>query len=223
MKKLLIFTALTFSLSASAQTSPGIIAGGTFSNMSCDLFESSVRPGYHLGISFVGYYTEKFQTISEFYFETKGAKTTGRQAAYGTDLEETYEPVNFKLGSGSWSLIGNYFFLKENLGVQFGPHVKLLNFGQQEGPVRYLGEGTSKQEMISDADVIEAQQKIDFGLSFGLSGGFSDFIVAARYNLGLRPLQIQSFDGIESTVKNNSFSVSVTYVFRQFEMVVPGM
>ena len=228
MKKLLFIITTALTISLSAQTYPAFLAGGTFSNISTDEFDSKMRSGFNAGISFVSYYTEEFQILSEFYYETKGAKIEGREATpFGNELKETYVPVNLNFGSLTWSFIGNYFF-KENFGVQFGPHVKLLNYGlakMSNTPI-YLGKGYSKDDMISDHDVAHAMNDIlsmDVGLSVGLSAGFSDFIISARYNPGLPPFKpLQDFMPFERDIiiRNTSISFSVTYFIRKFEFVL---
>lgn len=227
MKRIIALLSLFVVFQSHAQTHPGFTVGGNFSNLTFDGLnvETTGRIGMDVGISFGGYYSEKFQTISEFHlFESGGANTVGRRKDFGTDLQTEFTDVELKLPSFSFSLIGNYFFFKENVGVQFGPYVKILNYGKDpyaSNPI-YLGDGDNSSEMINSSDVFDGMKKLDFGLSAGLSAGFNDFIFAVRYNYGLRNHDILLNGSPAATGSYNSISFGLSYFIKSVEILSPN-
>lgn len=158
--------------------------------------------------------------ISDFYLETAGAKAMGREYNSDNNLSEaTFETKQY-VNRFSFSLMANYNFYKEKVGVQFGPKLGLVNFEKFSEDLVYYGQPDGIQSAISNYDVNEAMNKVDFGLSVGLSYTFSDFLLAGRYNFGLRSFNNADYIGIEQyELSNSSFQLSLSYFFKSVQIV----
>lgn len=106
-----------------------------------------------------------------------------------------YNEGKLKLGYINVPVLAKYYIL-DSFSIEVGPQAGFL--------VSAKADGDDVKDSLKDFDV-----SVDFGATYDIT---KNFLVNARYNLGLTRLQDDLFPG-ESSSKNSVFQFSVGYRF----------
>ncbi|QHT66010.1 PorT family protein [Rhodocytophaga rosea] len=203
MKKIVLLTALVFTLGFAANAQSYIIPKGgvVFSNYKNTGSGIEGRTGFvgGLGLS-IPVTSDNFFTIQpELLYIQKGAKFATNLAT--TRVGDTYInyfelPVLAKINFGGESF---------KLYVNGGPSVSYALFGKTNNTDIEFGDG---------ADV-SFNNRIDLGLQFGggigIKAGPGDILLDARYGLGLSNLLDDPIAGTDNELQNRVFAFTVGY------------
>lgn len=172
MKKLMIVAAMMLmSTGAFAQgmfVKP--MVGATFSTMTGDVEDAKFRVGLGAGAEFGYMFSEQFGATAGVLFSMQGCKYKDNE--YLKDYSTTLTYLNIPILANLYLLPG--FAIKA--GVQPG----FLLSAKTKGKERLLGDWEE-----FDVSGTDGLKKFDFSIPLGLSYEISDFVIDARYNLGL--------------------------------------
>ncbi|MBQ6378942.1 MAG: PorT family protein [Prevotella sp.] len=174
MKKLMMIAALMVAtLSANAQDmfiKP--MVGGTLSTLrGSDVEGNKMRLGLAAGAEFGYMFTEQFGATGGLLVSMQGSNF--KDTDYTKDVSTTLTYLNVPM-------LANYYIFPGfavKAGVQFG----FLLSAKHKASERLL-EGSWHDYEQSGTD---GMKKLDFSIPLGISYEFSDFVIDARYNLGL--------------------------------------
>ncbi len=173
-----------FSLNVQAQTSIGIKAGASLSDVRVEnnlldfigannIFEAI--PGFHGGINLQTQLADNFHLSSDLLYSQKGFKATA------PFIEVANATTTFHYVSLPVML---FFEAADNISIGAGAEIG------------YLVEARSKAAGAS-VDISNVWNDIDYGLNFGIKFDATDNLwIEGRYNLGLSPLMNLGFDGL---------------------------
>ena len=197
MKKLtMIAVLMVASLSASAQGEIGSFSlkpmvGATLSTWT-KADGSKAKIGLIAG--FEGEYsaTHYFGLTVGALYAMEGTKAEGTLTGFdNTTIKYNVDYINIPV-------LAN-FYVTKGLALKFGVQPAFKVRAKVSGSVKYNGQ-TAK-----DSESLEGVKGFDFSIPLGLSYEFSDFILDARYNLGLTKIT----DGLDC--KNSVFMLTLGY------------
>lgn len=177
------FIILLTSIQTKAQTSVGIKAGASLSDVRVEnnlldfigannIFEAI--PGFHGGLSLQTALNEDFQLVSELLYSQKGFKATA------PFISEANATTTFHYLSLPVML---YYKALDNVSIGAGAELG------------YLLEARS-QALGASIDISDAWKEVDLGLNFGIKFDLTEELwIEGRYNLGLSPLMNLGFGG----------------------------
>lgn len=227
MKKnlsLVIFTLFAFSFyTMEAQEMRfGVKGGVNFSNMTMKAGGFSAkndgRTAFHIGVVAEFELSETFSIQPELLYNSVGSKS---KDSFGGYTEESTAKLDYL----SIPIMAKYY-LMEGFAVEAGPQIGILMSAKED----YSFSGGGISESGSD-DVKDALKGIDLGLGIGASYRLDmGLFFSARYVLGLSNIgkdNTPDFDddddwdwdddfGVDFgglTIKNNTFQISVGYMF----------
>jgi opacity protein-like surface antigen len=189
MKKLFLFTLMTFSLTSfqAQNDNIGLKAGVNYANLTNFDEGYSGRIAYHFGLIAELTITEKFSVQPEILYSKLGSQF--KDGDNKATLSENYLSV---------PLLFKYNF-SEKTSIEVGPYLGLLLTAKNKGKM----EGESFEE-----DVIQGFNQTDFGYAFGVTYNISNNIFASlRYNLGTKNVIKDS----EEKINNSAFQLSLGY------------
>jgi Outer membrane protein beta-barrel domain len=193
MKKhtlLVVLAVFAFAPMAFSQISGGIRLGVNLSNEKYDVEGFSLSPDSKLGLMGGLYLTaslsDKIAIQPELHFSSMGSKLDVLGEEFKTKLSYLSVPVLLR------------YNISENFNIQVGPQLGFL--------VSAKGEADGDSEDIKDD-----YNGIDFGAAIGLGVDFGKINGGVRYVAGLSNTSDVSSDGVDLTVKNNSFQIFLGY------------
>jgi hypothetical protein len=196
MRKVILTAAAIFAFGfANAQDkkdmSFGVKAGlnvSSINNIDGDGVDSNSLIGFHVG--FLGEFmvSDKFAIQPELLYSTQGV-----------ELEFEGEKGDLKLDYIIIPVMAKYY-VADAFSLEVGPQVGFL--------VSAKAKSGGESEDIKD-DLKSTDVSLDFGANYDIT---KNFMVGARYNLGLTRLQKDLSPG-ESEFKNSVFQLSLGYKF----------
>lgn len=194
MKKILMIAALMVAtLSANAQgmyIKP--MAGATLSTFTGDADNTKMRLGLAAGAEFGYMFTEQFGATAGMLVSMQGANY--KDTNYSKDMSSTLTYLNVPM-------LANYYIFPGfavKAGVQFG----YLLSAKYKGSENVNGSWYDYDESSTDG-----LKKLDISIPLGISYEFSDFVIDARYNLGVSNIN----DDSSATVKNGVIMLTLGY------------
>ena len=192
MKKIMMIAALLVAtLSASAQgmyLKP--MVGGTLSTFrGSDVENQKMKVGLVAGAEFGYDFIENMGLTAGLLYTMEGSKTKG--ADYNNNLDYLNIPVLF-----------NYYIVP-GLAVKAGVQPGFLLSAKSKGEV-HTGSGWAEY----DHSGTDGYKKFDLSIPLGLSYEISDFVIDARYNLGLTNIND------DSNVKNKNSVIMLTVGYK---------
>ena len=194
MKKLMIVAAMMLmSTGAFAQgmfVKP--MVGATLSTLTGDVEDTKFRLGLGAGAEFGYMFSEQFGATAGVLVSMQGCKYKDNEYLkdYGTTLTYLNIPILANL------------YLLPGLAVKAGVQPGFLLSAKSKGKERLLGDWEE-----FDVSGTDGLKKFDFSIPLGLSYEISDFVIDARYNLGLSNIYKDSDD----KVKNGVIMLTVGY------------
>lgn len=198
---------LLTAFSSSGQTTIGLTAGASFSNVTIKAQGISLSPKSKTGIT-AGIFLDvplsaNFSFQPALNFVQKGYKMKDETASETVNLNYLEVPLNF------------VYSTKKNEGFFIGA-----------GPSFSYGISGMDKFKSSDGSIPSDNEKIKFGsganeikpLDFGLNAlaGYrltKGFIILASYNLGLNKINNDDGSAETGTIKNKYFSLKIGYLF----------
>ena len=194
MKKLMIVAAMMLmSTGAFAQgmfVKP--MVGATLSTLTGDVEDTKFRLGLGAGAEFGYMFSEQFGATAGVLFSMQGCKYKDNE--YMKDYGTTLTYLNIPILANLYLLPG--FAIKA--GVQPG----FLLSAKTKGKERLLGDWEE-----FDVSGTDGLKKFDFSIPLGLSYEISDFVIDARYNLGLTNIN----DNGHGKAKNAVIMLTIGY------------
>lgn len=194
MKKLMILAAMMLmSTGAFAQgmfVKP--MVGATLSTLTGDVEDTKFRLGLGAGAEFGYMFSEQFGATAGVLFSMQGCKYKDNEYLkdYGTTLTYLNIPILANL------------YLLPGLAVKAGVQPGFLLSAKSKGKERLLGDWEE-----FDVSGTDGLKKFDFSIPLGLSYEISDFVIDARYNLGLTNIN----DNDLGKAKNGVIMLTVGY------------
>lgn len=194
MKKLMIVAAMMLmSTGAFAQgmfVKP--MVGATLSTLTGDVEDTKFRLGLGAGAEFGYMFSEQFGATAGVLFSMQGCKYKDNEYLkdYGTTLTYLNIPILANL------------YLLPGLAVKAGVQPGFLLSAKSKGKERLLGDWEE-----FDVSGTDGLKKFDFSIPLGLSYEISDFVIDARYNLGLTNIN----DNDLGKAKNGVIMLTVGY------------
>lgn len=209
MKSITTFMTLMILLTAfalSAQTSIGLTAGSSFSNVTVKSGGVSASPKSKTGIT-AGIVINA-PLSSNFNFQPA---LNLIQKGYKIEYQGSKETVNFNYLEVPLNLVYN---TQKNEGffIGAGPSLAYGISGKDKFSADGMPDDNQNVKFGSGADEVKA---FDFGVNalagYKMKGGF---VLSANYNLGLSKLNNDDGSGETGTIKNKYFSIKIGYMFR---------
>ena len=205
MKKLLLITLLTITLTSYSQVFFGAEVGYTSLSLKSDSFKlDKPATGFEFGLGGKYLLSDKFTAFMNYSFFINKFDF-GNAGFIGDDGEQT---STFSLKGMRGELLGNYNFT-ENVGVVFGPNIDILMIGQ-------------------NMDKFYGGNEFSFGITGGVVGSFDKISLMVKYSYGLnKPFEIHNsvYDYENNTIKeyditasHNVFTVGIIYYFREIQL-----
>ena len=195
MKKLMMIAALMVTtLSANAQQmfiKP--MVGGTLATLTGDTKSAKMKIGLAAGAEFGYNINDMFAVTAGALVSMQGAKFDARSDV--KDMKTTLTYLNIPVLANVYVAPG--FAIKA--GVQPGFLLSRKTTGEES-----IGNGKWESYEITGTD---GMKKFDLSIPLGLSYEFSDFVIDARYNLGLSNINDVGSD----KVKNGVIMLTVGY------------
>jgi len=197
MKKISIALIVAFTLVAvgAAQAGPatfGLKGGLSLAKITGDNTDDlKTRTGFLVGGFAALPMGESMSIQPEVYYAQKGAKFDDAGTEVKVKLDYIDIPVLFKYTVAGESA-RPYFLV--------GPSIGFLT------SAKFSAEGQS-------ADVKDFVTSTDFGLVFGLGVAMQQFLIEARYDLGLTNLNDGISDNPDDSVKNSVIAIQIGYAF----------
>ena len=190
MKKILLLAVMFVSLTASAQQKVGTFsvipkAGFNLANLAGDVEGNSMKLGLVAGADVMYQVTPIIAVSGGAFYSMQGAKGDGD----GVDTKLNFDYINVPI-------LANYYIipgLAIKAGIQPGFNVK--------HKIKVEANGYSEEGDMSHF------KSFDLSIPLGLSYEFSDFVIDARYNLGLTKL----VDHGDANSKNSVIQFTVGY------------
>lgn len=160
----------------------------SITNSDVEGMDSSTLVGFHIGLFGKFMIADKFAIQPELLYSTQGVKLEG----FGSEADLKIDYINIPV-------MAKYYVAKD-FSLELGPQIGFVTSAKIESG----GESESVKDDV---------KSIDLSLGFGASYNIVDnFMVGARYNLGLTRLQ-EDLEPGESESKNSVFQISVGYKF----------
>lgn len=193
MKKTL-FTILFVALAAVSASAQNMfvkpMAGGTLSTFTGDAEDVKMKFGFVGGAEFGYMVTPEFAVTAGLLASMQGAAS--KDNVFTKDFKTTLTYLNIPI-------LANYY-VAPGLAIKAGVQ-----------PGFMLSRKTSYTDLTDHIDVedtsTDGMKKFDFSIPLGLSYEFSDFVIDARYNLGLTNI----YDSDNMKVKNGVIMLTVGY------------
>ena len=194
MKKLMIVAAMM--LMSTGAFAQGMfvktMVGATLSTLTGDVEDTKFRLGLGAGAEFGYMFSEQFGATAGVLFSMQGCKYKDNE--YMKDYGTTLTYLNIPILANLYLLPG--FAIKA--GVQPG----FLLSAKTKGKERLLGDWEE-----FDVSGTDGLKKFDFSIPLGLSYEISDFVIDARYNLGLTNIN----DNGHGKAKNAVIMLTIGY------------
>lgn len=195
MKKLFVLAVAAFmaTLSASAQQmflKP--MVGGTLSTWTGDVEDTKMKLGIAAGAEFGYQIADPFAVTAGLLVSMQG--TGYKDNDYEKDASNTTTYLNIPI-------LANYEIIP-GLAVKAGIQPGFLLSAKSKGSEYYGGSWIDYDHSGTDG-----YKKFDFSIPLGLSYQISDFVIDARYNLGLANM----IDSEHVSVKNSVIMLTVGY------------
>ena len=193
MKKTL-FTILFVALAAVSASAQNMfvkpMVGGTLSTFTGDAEDVKMKFGFVGGAEFGYMVTPEFAVTAGLLASMQGAAS--KDNVFTKDFKTTLTYLNI-------AILANYY-VAPGLAIKAGVQ-----------PGFMLSRKTSYTDLTDHIDVedtsTDGMKKFDFSIPLGLSYEFSDFVIDARYNLGLTNI----YDSDNMKVKNGVIMLTVGY------------
>jgi hypothetical protein len=166
--------------------------GATLSTLTGDVEDTKFRLGLGAGAEFGYMFSEQFGATAGVLFSMQGCKYKDNE--YMKDYGTTLTYLNIPILANLYLLPG--FAIKA--GVQPG----FLLSAKTKGKERLLGDWEE-----FDVSGTDGLKKFDFSIPLGLSYEISDFVIDARYNLGLTNIN----DNGHGKAKNAVIMLTIGY------------
>ncbi|MBR1400808.1 MAG: PorT family protein [Prevotella sp.] len=212
MKKLLLMAAvLMTTLTASAQHATGSLAlkptiGLNLSNFTgCD-WSTKMRPGLAVGVE-GEYQATPFLGISAgFLYSMQGAKLSMEIA--GFDLSK-FASITAKVDYLNVPILANVY-VAQGLALKAGLQLGVNMSSDIDANVKVIDSNYNL------ADVTDYTESIDFAIPVGISYEYENFVIDARYNIGLT--DVYKKDNIITNlalkgIKNSTIMITLGYKF----------
>ena len=196
MKKLfmLVVAAMFATVNVNAQSAGEMyikpMAGGNLATLTGDVDGANMKLNLVGGAEFVYNISNQFGISAGALFSMQGAEMDDNSSMKDRKSTLTYLNV---------PILANYY-VASGLAIKAGVQPGFL-----------LGRKDTYTDLRKHVDVeytgTDGMKKLDFSIPFGLSYEFSDFIIDARYNLGLTNI----FDTSSVNVKNGVIMLTVGY------------
>lgn len=199
----------------------GVKGGVNFANMTMKAGGFSAkadgRTAFHIGALAEFELSESFSIQPELLYNSVGSKT---KDSFGGMSEESTTKLDYL----SIPIMAKYYFI-EGFAVEAGPQIGILMSAKED----YSFSGAGISESGSD-DIKDALKGIDLGLGIGASYRLDmGLFFSARYVIGLSNIAKDNSSDFDDdwddwdddfgmdfgglTVKNNTFQISVGYMF----------
>ena len=194
MKKLFVLAVVAFMATVvnAQQMFVKPMVGGTLSTLTGDTEGTKMRLGLVAGGEFGYMITEQFGATAGLLVSMQGSNYDDTN--YTKDVSSTLTYLNVPLLANYYVFPG--FAVKA--GVQFGYQLS----AKYKGSENELGTWVDYDRSTTDG-----LKKLDISIPLGLSYEFSDFVIDARYNLGVYNIN----DVGNATVKNGVIMLTVGY------------
>ena len=187
MKKLMIIVAMMVAtVTANAQQmflKP--MVGGTLSTFTGDVEENSMRFGVLGGAEFGYFITEQFAATAGAMVSMQGSNFKDNN--YYKDQSTTLTYFNIPI-------MANYYIIP-GLAVKAGIQPGFLLSLKAKGSEYYNGKWEDYESTEK-----EGTKTVDLSIPLGLSYEISDFVIDARYNLGISNINDHGSDKIKNSV-----------------------
>lgn len=187
MKKVLMIAALVL-MSTGAFAQEMFIkpmVGGTLSTFTGDTEGTKMRLGLAAGAEFGYMFAEKFGATAGLLVSMQGSNY--KDDSYMKDQSNTLTYLNVPV-------LANYYIIP-GLAVKAGVQLGFLLSAKHKGSELYDGVWHDFDESGTDGI-----KKMDFSIPLGLSYEISDFVIDARYNLGVANINDHGIGKIRNSV-----------------------
>lgn len=185
MKKIMILIVmLSMTIAASAQRKAGVWSitpkvGMNLANLAGDVSNNSIKVGLVAGVDGMYQATPLIGVSAGVFYSMQGCSGDG-------DLKLNYNFINIPV-------LANFYITPDFA----------LKIGLQPAFVASAKQKADKNEY----DVKDAMQSIDLSVPIGASYQISDFVIDARYNLGVTKINKNG-----GSIRNSVFQITVGYV-----------
>ncbi|WP_338647784.1 porin family protein [Flavobacterium sp. KS-LB2] len=196
MKKIILMVVMVFTVGfVNAQGKEDMafgIKGGlnisTITNADVDGVNSKSLVGFHVGFFGEFVLSDKFSIQPEVLYSTQGTKIEFEGIKGDLKLDYIAIPVMAK------------YYVADSFSLELGPQIGFLVSAKAKSG----GESEDVKDELKSTDV-----SLNFGLGYDIT---ENFMIGARYNLGLTRLQDELLPG-EDESKNSVFQISIGYKF----------
>ena len=196
MKKIILMVVMVFTFGfVNAQGKEDMafgIKGGlnisTITNADVDGVNSKSLVGFHVGFFGEFVLSDKFSIQPEVLYSTQGTKIEFEGIKGDLKLDYIAIPVMAK------------YYVADSFSLELGPQIGFLVSAKAKSG----GESEDVKDELKSTDV-----SLNFGLGYDIT---ENFMIGARYNLGLTRLQDELLPG-EDESKNSVFQISIGYKF----------
>lgn len=196
MKKIILMVVMVFTFGfVNAQGKEDMafgIKGGlnisTITNADVDGVNSKSLVGFHVGFFGEFMLGDKFAIQPEVLYSTQGTKIEFEGIKGDLKLDYIAIPVMAK------------YYVADSFSLELGPQIGFLVSAKAKSG----GESEDVKDELKSTDV-----SLNFGLGYDIT---ENFMIGARYNLGLTRLQDELLPG-EDESKNSVFQISIGYKF----------
>lgn len=196
MKKIILMVVMVFTVGfVNAQGKEDMafgIKGGlnisTITNADVDGVNTKSLVGFHVGFFGEFVLSDKFSIQPEVLYSTQGTKIEFEGIKGDLKLDYIAIPVMAK------------YYVADSFSLELGPQIGFLVSAKAKSG----GESEDVKDELKSTDV-----SLNFGLGYDIT---ENFMIGARYNLGLTRLQDELLPG-EDESKNSVFQISIGYKF----------
>lgn len=160
----------------------------TITNADVDGVNSKSLVGFHVGFFGEFVLSDKFSIQPEVLYSTQGTKIEFEGIKGDLKLDYIAIPVMAK------------YYVADSFSLELGPQIGFLVSAKAKSG----GESEDVKDELKSTDV-----SLNFGLGYDIT---ENFMIGARYNLGLTRLQDELLPG-EDESKNSVFQISIGYKF----------
>lgn len=224
---LFIFTVTQFHAQRRVDVRLGLKGGINLSSASGDDLDAEFLFAHHLGGFADIELNDKLRFVPEMIFSVQGYKSSQSTAdisipglpelppelAVTTEQELRLSYLNFPLMARYH--ISEFFFAEAGPQIGFLMGARAEEIVSQNQPVTIIGEDgettttTQQVQVVSDLNVRDQLEDIDFGLSLGVGSYLTEnFFFSARFYLGLSQIDTQNLG-----INNQVIQASVGYRF----------
>ena len=159
--------------------------------------DSKMRVGLAAGVEGEYGVAENFSLTAGVLYSMQGVKFSRSGNILGTNVKLDY---TYKLDYINIPILANYYIVK-GLAVKAGIQPAF------KASAKVKVEGSAEGHSASDSGTLEGVKGFCLSIPFGLSYEYSDFVLDARYNLGVT----KAFENGDS--KHSWFMISLGYKF----------